>query len=649
MESASLVAMAAALGITVGWRPLDGDDARYEVIIAIPPAAVERLADVDLHPLAAQIPADIEPIGRIRVEVSAAAPPRQQRVTLLKPMVDGETPGEQIRPTQYGAPGPSASWQKAPPPAASGSAQGAPYGNRVPSSVPPPGTASASGMPPAAGYPQGYVYPPPAAPAAGGPPMPSYPMPAYPAAAGPTPGAAPPTAYVGPYPNAYGVAPAPAAAPVATAPIYGGPAAAAAGPVASAPPAPPLLPQTAPSSPPPTSATPYVAGATTTPYAAGATTETTPYGAVPPVSPAPGAAASQGPPSVSSVLGSLSAAFNGSSGGNGSSAGNGAPAVNGAPAGTPWWSGPGPAGGNPATAQLAQTVDEFGRRTQDYLNSVGKELGMGTNPLNGAAPSWPAAGGPAAGTGSSVLAPPRGERLDQPIAPQQVGQWNTAGGVQGSAPGLGSSSVLPSLRGPSSVLAPPSTAPPNREGGSVFSSGPQFPAPFPSPTRPSWIAGEGQAGAAAHADRPSLFEPHLAPSAGRPAPEINHGMLQRPAGVPLEADAMAGRPGANPGDRLVLPQPPVMAPAAGSASQAMYPPTMLPSPGAAPVAPGVLPAASSPDRPSNLFAVLLAWVLLCGSAAGNLYLFWSYLDVRTKYRALVRDSSRAIARRFSAA
>jgi hypothetical protein len=45
----------------------------------------------------------------------------------------------------------------------------------------------------------------------------------------------------------------------------------------------------------------------------------------------------------------------------------------------------------------------------------------------------------------------------------------------------------------------------------------------------------------------------------------------------------------------------------------------------------------------------MAWVLLSGSAAGNIYLFWSYLDVRTKYRALVRKTARAVGSRFSAA
>lgn len=46
-----------------------------------------------------------------------------------------------------------------------------------------------------------------------------------------------------------------------------------------------------------------------------------------------------------------------------------------------------------------------------------------------------------------------------------------------------------------------------------------------------------------------------------------------------------------------------------------------------------------------VFPLLLSWVLLSGSGAGNLYLFWSYLDVRNKYRDLVDDAARRISGR----
>ncbi len=47
----------------------------------------------------------------------------------------------------------------------------------------------------------------------------------------------------------------------------------------------------------------------------------------------------------------------------------------------------------------------------------------------------------------------------------------------------------------------------------------------------------------------------------------------------------------------------------------------------------------------GMFPLFLSWVLLSGSGAGNLYLFWSYLDVRNKYRDLVAEFSHKIGRR----
>ncbi|BBO32345.1 hypothetical protein PLANPX_1957 [Lacipirellula parvula] len=60
-------------------------------------------------------------------------------------------------------------------------------------------------------------------------------------------------------------------------------------------------------------------------------------------------------------------------------------------------------------------------------------------------------------------------------------------------------------------------------------------------------------------------------------------------------------------------------------------------------------AAAGTGGRDNAFIALVAWVLLFGSAFGNLYLFWSYLDVRQKYRSLVRKTARAVGSRFSAA
>jgi hypothetical protein len=62
------------------------------------------------------------------------------------------------------------------------------------------------------------------------------------------------------------------------------------------------------------------------------------------------------------------------------------------------------------------------------------------------------------------------------------------------------------------------------------------------------------------------------------------------------------------------------------------------------------PVANANPAPLNattnsVFPLLLSWVLLSGSGAGNLYLFWSYLDVRNKYRDLVDEAARRISGR----
>jgi hypothetical protein len=57
--------------------------------------------------------------------------------------------------------------------------------------------------------------------------------------------------------------------------------------------------------------------------------------------------------------------------------------------------------------------------------------------------------------------------------------------------------------------------------------------------------------------------------------------------------------------------------------------------------PPVVPAnngQAAADNGPGIFSLLLAWVLLMGSVAGNLYLFWSYLDIRGKYLAMIRSN-----------
>lgn len=59
-----------------------------------------------------------------------------------------------------------------------------------------------------------------------------------------------------------------------------------------------------------------------------------------------------------------------------------------------------------------------------------------------------------------------------------------------------------------------------------------------------------------------------------------------------------------------------------------------------------LPANNQSNTGAKTFPLILAWVLLSGSGAGNLYLVWSYMDIRSKYRGLVRSAGRKLGRRY---
>lgn len=144
------------------------------------------------------------------------------------------------------------------------------------------------------------------------------------------------------------------------------------------------------------------------------------------------------------------------------------------------------------------------------------------------------------------------------------------------------------------------------------------------------------------------------PPLGTPAiPAFGKDMLALPASRPLEGvDAAAPALGG-------------LAASFPTAADAARPPSasrILDAPAqdwpARPAAAETKPATTAAERAAaspppaardNAALVIAAWVLLTGSIAGNLYLFWSYLDVRQKYRALVRKTARAVGSRFSAA
>ncbi|HYO25889.1 MAG TPA: hypothetical protein VEQ85_13180 [Lacipirellulaceae bacterium] len=159
--------------------------------------------------------------------------------------------------------------------------------------------------------------------------------------------------------------------------------------------------------------------------------------------------------------------------------------------------------------------------------------------------------------------------------------------------------------------------------------------------------------------------PDLGPAGGSTAagpvtgPPVHLGMFDLPADRPLEGPATSA--GTTPGMFSTTGAGPASSglPTATAAGAATSPGSQGwgqgwgTPPGQQPAA----PVATTPQTPQPPAAdgsrqkavVVFAWVLLFTSAASNVYLFWSYLDVRTKYRALVRKTARAVGSRLSAA
>jgi len=174
-----------------------------------------------------------------------------------------------------------------------------------------------------------------------------------------------------------------------------------------------------------------------------------------------------------------------------------------------------------------------------------------------------------------------------------------------------------------SGLAPPFAG----AGASGAPDGPAFPADAAIAATTPLAAGNATGSSAGSVTSPS----------GKAS--VDRGMLGEAPGRPLDADqaaqpALGGFATARPSTQPAASNWPASTTAASETKSAATQPAETG------------PAAAGRN---NAALVLAAWVLLSGSVAGNLYLFWSYLDVRQKYRALVRKTARAVGSRFSAA
>lgn len=276
------------------------------------------------------------------------------------------------------------------------------------------------------------------------------------------------------------------------------------------------------------------------------------------------------------------------------------------------------------------------------------------------------------------LTPAGRKTISHPIAPDQVGNWEAGNrsqqerfGNQAGRDGRTTDRTLAGNRGaqlPASASGQ-STSSSGANSGSVWpgtdprgwgfdgasgasrdrnpfgGNGPRLPVSPASDERPT---GRGDNGG----QQRSRSMDDATVSLSSDVPVISGAMLRQDPAAPLdlsEAREASMTPGDRPfGDRLgdarqSLDFPSSTTQAARNATQA--------SPAPFPDFADQNDLARDPDQHSrsgrNPFAILLAWVLLSGSAMGNLYLFWSYMDVRTKYRALARRNVGGVGHRVS--
>jgi len=335
--------------------------------------------------------------------------------------------------------------------------------------------------------------------------------------------------------------------------------------------------------------------------------------------------------------------------------------------------------------QLRGAVEGIGQRTREAVDRFGRPLreqSILSTRENHQQTILPSGSAPSQQNFAGSQSNPRGQRLDQPISPPGE-NWQ-------ASPGRNSTTITPG-NSPMQASSPPPAQ-------TSTTSPRAFNTPWPSlpredhrnnasqqPTQqPAWprktsedrfdlanhpaasqppTAGETRGrydrnntrqnnnwdNGPRFPSRDSNASPHLAAgehnshqhqgASNSSAPGISRDMLDRPADAPLLATD--GKPAA---------------PAAGPAfsQSALSHPSISQSPGlqanerqpqsadwgwdqdSRRVANNSVPR--SEDSPRAVFPLLLSWVLLSGSAFGNVYLIWSFWDVRNKYRGLVHNA-----------
>lgn len=123
-------------------------------------------------------------------------------------------------------------------------------------------------------------------------------------------------------------------------------------------------------------------------------------------------------------------------------------------------------------------------------------------------------------------------------------------------------------------------------------------------------------------------------------PSIRKNMLEAPADRELRmaSDGRAAMPASYSEPREVLQEN------HNNVSPTSNPVTTVASQSPTVEQPSQTPSSSNPN--AQAFPLVVAWVLLFGSGGGNVYMLWNYLDIRSKYRDLVRSAGRKLGRRY---
>ena len=534
MDAAALVLLVSGVGVGFGWQPMPDGSPRYEYIVQVEPELLATLAGGQSIPISGDVPEHVHPIGRVRLVVGRGALPRQQLVTLLKPVEDGKTAaaGSGVQQAQYAEPAlPRYGEPASQPYAAAAQNGGASEWN---------GAADAASQQTYGALPTGQQ---PSDPTTGG---------------------------QGTSWNDGSAIPAMAAAPGAAMARIGDTIQNATAPVREG---------------------------------------------VDRLNTGVRNAADDLGGRTRQMVDELSRPFTGQ---------NAAAA-------------PDYRQSAAATTAAGSTAATGGSNWNDPAATVG--TAPAAQQPAGRYPLGTTAAPPATPPLASQAAQPSGQNAwnEDPALPPAAAGQAPGRGAQPTAEDLWATSPDPRLRGgaTATIGGPTVTA----QAGNASTPGSRS-----WPTEGPSLDASGSNGAI-NPQTPNFWTGAIGtapPALG--VPEIGKSMLAKPANRELEGVDSAQQFADSPFPSL--PRDTTTTPASQTAA------TKAPSDTLNAAAQGWRddPAAKkTTSGPENVVTVLAAWVLLSGSVAGNLYLFWSYLDVRQKYRALVRKTARAVGSRFSAA